>query len=334
MKYDLFCFGRANTDYVAEISDDKIIEEFGLARGTGTIVSYEIIDELEKILKNARKIPGGGAANVAAGFANISRKKGLKTAFAGAVGTDENGEKFQKSTKDSGVDCHLTKIEGKSPVCVVLITPDKERTFAVAPCVATLYEPKDLPYDAIKESKIFHTDAYELFTARDAVMEAIRFSEKSGNRVSFDLANEKIIEKERIEILKTLMHTDILFANEKEFTALIGEKQSLEKIAEEIKAFKKIETVVLKYGEKGAYVISDKPYRIEPYKTKVIDTNGAGDAFASGFLYGITAGYDKEFSGKLGSYYASKIVSQIGPRLEKQIENLEKEITGIKEKGI
>lgn len=334
MKYDLFCFGRANTDYISEITDEKIITDFKLAKGTGTVVSYEIFEALEKELKNIKKTPGGGTANLAAGFAKISKKKGLKTGFACAVGEDENGEKFIKSMQELGVDCFATKIKGNSPTCIVLITKDKERTFAVLPGISNLYKQQDLPYQAIANSKIFHNDTYELFTAQETVLKGIKIAKENKNKISFDLANEKIIEKEKIKIFKILLETNILFANEREFNALVGEEYKIDAIISKIQEWGKIESAILKLGEKGAYIIGNNIHKIDAYTTKVIDTNGAGDAFAAGFLYGILIGYDKEFSGKIGSYYASKIVAQKGPRLEQEIEDIEKEIMGLDKKGI
>lgn len=329
MAYDLFCLGKATTDYVVQV-DDNLLKEFGLQKGIGKQLSADAVSRLEKAIQKYEKMPGGSTANVAAGLANISTQ--LKIAYAAAIGDDENGKAFEKEMHEKGIDCYLKRVSGRSPVCFALVTPDGERTFVVDVGVATQYTPKDLPCDAIRNSRIFHSDAYELLSSPDALITAINLAHLNGTKISFDIAHEKVVKKER-QTINTIIHAgfcSFLFANEKEFAELT-QNSELETAAMQIARrtlsdFRKNITVVVKLGEKGALIIADKTYKIPIFKTKAIDTNGAGDAFAAGFLYGRLSGYKTEMCGKIGSFYASKVVAQLGPRLKERIDGIEEKV--------
>lgn len=324
MKYDLFCFGKANTDYVAYVPHE-LLNELKIKKSCAKEVSTEFISDLEKQIKNMKKLPGGSTANVAHGFANLSRNKCLKVAYATSIGTDENGKNYEEHMKASGIDCYFKKIEGNSPVCIALVTPDAERTFIFSPGVSTQYFPEDLPYDLIHDSKIFHTDAYEIASAKNATLSAITFAKQEEKIISFDLANEHIIEKHSNHIHPILKISSIVFANKDEFVKLTNSK-NIEEDAQKLRNLYNLDSLIVKLGSKGALICDQELHKIDIFKTHVVDTNGAGDAFAAGFLYGLMSGYKNNFSGKIGSYYASKVVSVSGPRFTESINNIEEMI--------
>lgn len=318
--HDLFCFGKANTDYVAQVTDE-FLKEFNLEKGIGRAIDEKELKELEKRLKDIKKLSGGSSANVAAGFANIGKSKSFKVAYAATIGNDENGKKFQDEMQKFGIDCYFRKIKGSSPVCITLVTPDTQRTFAWCTGVAKQYSTEFLPKEVIVTSKFFHTDAYELDSAEDAAKTAIELARKNGKRISFDVANEHVINKKKKEIENVIHYSNILFANETEFKTLFGE-HDLEELINKHK--KRFSALVLKLGKKGAIIGTEyENHQIPIFPVKAIDTNGAGDAFAAGFLYGSCMNYSTEFSGLIGSYHASLVVSQIGPRLTHPVENIE-----------
>lgn len=330
MAYDLFCLGKATTDYVVKV-DDNLLKDFGLQKGIGKQLSADAVSRLEKAIQKYNKMPGGSTANVAAGLANISTQ--LKIAYAAAIGDDENGKAFEKEMQEKGIDCYLKRVSGRSPVCFALVTPDGERTFVVDVGVATQYKPEDLPCDAIRNSRIFHSDAYELLSSPDALITAINLAYLNGTKISFDIAHEKVVKKER-QTINTIINAgfcSFLFANEKEFAELT-QSSELETAAMQIARrtlsdFRRNITVVVKLGEKGAIVAENGlTYKIPIFRTNAIDTNGAGDAFAAGFLYGKLCGYETEMCGKIGSFYASKVVAQLGPRLKERIDGIEEMI--------
>lgn len=324
MKYDLFCFGKANTDYVATVSFE-FLNELKIKKSCAKEVDTEFISMIEKELKYIKKLPGGSTANVAHGFANLSRNKGLKVAYAASIGNDENGKNYEEHMKNSGVDCYFKKIDGHSPVCIALVTPDAERTFVFSPGVSKDYFPEDLPYDLIHFSKIFHTDAYEIASAKNATLAGISFARQENKTVSFDLANAHIIEKHSDNIHSILKISNIVFANKDEFLKLT-ESKNIEQDAQKLRNLYDFDSLIVKLGSEGAIICDRTLHKIDIFKTNVVDTNGAGDAFAAGFLYGLLQNYDKMFSGKIGSYYASKVVSVSGPRYTEPINNIEERV--------
>jgi sugar/nucleoside kinase (ribokinase family) len=202
-----------------------------------------------------------------------------------------------------------------SGFCTVLISPDSERTMATYLGVASELNVDDISDELFKGYDIFHIEGY-LLQNHDLIHKAIVTAKKLGLEVSLDLASYNIVEENR-EFLHQIIenHVDIVFANEEEAVTFSQKsiEDSLSYIAEKTKI------AVVKVGAKGSYVMQGGQKEvIKPFTANCIDTTGAGDLYASGFLYAYVKGYDLQRCGKTGSYLAAQIVEEIGPKFPQE----------------
>jgi sugar/nucleoside kinase (ribokinase family) len=297
MRFDAVAIGNAVIDYICPATERQL-QLWGMQKSN--------VNFTEKHPADIRILPryaGGSSANVMAGMAQL----GCRCLFSASVGNDENGLFFRESLEKAGVAAGVSTRAGCTPTALAFITPDRERTFSVSLGVASDYRTQDLPAEQIRKTTIFHTSCYKLThePQKSAVLHAIQIAKKTGALVSLDLASASLVVG-NMKFLTALIkkNVDILFANEEETRAL-----SLP--AAQLKGM-----MVCKMGEAGSVIISRKGItRILPYKTAVVNTNGAGDAYAAGFLYGICKGLDLKTCGHIGSFCASAVVAQEGARL-------------------
>lgn len=252
---------------------------------------------------------GGSAMNAMRGVSFL----GGKTAFAGMVGRDEFGRKIQERMSELRIDAHLGQTDAAhTGICVVLVTPDGERTMVTSLGASRLYTEHTVPAAAIADADVFHHCGYQWDTStqRDAILRAVNLAKKSGVKVSFDVSDPFVVRQHR-ETFATFIENeaDIVFANEEEAKLLFGleAEETAEKIA------KTGAIAVIKLGAKGALIRSpEETIQVAPVPTKVVDTTGAGDMFAGGFLYGLTHGKPLAECGRLGASLASNVISRIG----------------------
>jgi len=307
MEKDILGLGNALTDIIISI-EDKDLEELNLKKGC---VCSNSIEKLEKILKEKEKeiklIPGGSPSNTVVNASRLGTLCGL----IGAVGKDGLGRMYHQDLEENDVCDHINDIRGKSGRCYILVTPDGERTMITDIGVAGNFR---IPFDIVKEYRIFHTSAYELRSNKAATLEAMAHARKNKLTVSFDIADPLIIEKTKKEIQEALNYTDIVFGNEQEAKALtnlspeqaVGELANLCGIA------------VIKKGAAGSLIKSknDKMIEIQGYPAKnFINTNGAGDAYAAGFLNYFLNKNDLTACGMYGSLIATWVCEREGARL-------------------
>lgn len=318
-------------DYTADVSDD-FLKEHGFQKGGFNGISTKLRKSLEQCVK-FEKSPGGSAANVCHGFANL----GMRAAFIGSVGNDENGEFYANELKNAGIAPCVNEKKGPNGICMTFITPDKERTFAVNMGESSSLWPWQFDSEDIRHSNFFHTTAYALDSMYWTVKRAMKIAKKNDVKISFDLASVTSIKRHRRRIRHLLdNYVDIVFANEEEAMAFTGENTIGAALTNDALKYKKKHThsehvVVLKLGSEGARICSDAKWgrrgvyaAIPAYRvSEVKNTNGAGDAFAAGFLYGIAKDYDFIKAGKIGALYASKIVEVESARLPYKISNIE-----------
>ncbi len=295
---DITGLTNALTDVIIRVTDIEL-QKVGLTKGFFHEKSSFDYEQLLQILvgRKIKTVQGGSPANVIHGAARM----GLKTALFGTVGGDDFGKKYVKALQKARVQCLFSWQEGASGMCYTLVTPDGEKTSFARLGVAGMYNP-DL--ERLKETKLFHTSGYELLTNPAWVMDAIEYAKKLKRKVSFDLADPDAIVAQRwnLEDLLEGEQIDILFATEEEAEKLTGYHG--------VKALRQLSCPisVLKKGSKGSYVREGgKNYRIPVYKTEVINTNGAGDAYAAGFLFGYLKKFAVEECGRMGSYLASRV---------------------------
>ncbi|MBW2984174.1 adenosine kinase [Candidatus Woesearchaeota archaeon] len=314
MKYDVFGIGSAIMDFLIQVHPNELLD-LDLKKG-----QFHLVDELQskkildKVKHSEMKIaPGGSCANSLYGIALL----GGSVVFCGKVGKDRDGAIYEQKMVDGGVKSQIGKIDTyKTGHAITFITPDSERTFAVHLGASIKLEKEDLFFDDIKQSKVLHIEGYQLEdpNLRGVALHAMDFASKHKVKISIDLADPGIVKRNRDDLRRLVKkYADIVFANEDEAKALTGK--------EVIGALNEIsnmaEIAILKLGRKGSLVKSGKDlHEIKPHSVKPLDTTGAGDMYAAGFLYALTHGYKLNQCGNIGSYLAAKVVEKIGARLD------------------
>ncbi|MDD5622930.1 MAG: adenosine kinase, partial [Actinomycetota bacterium] len=249
-------------------------------------------------------------------------------AFIGKVRDDMLGRAFEKGLEEIGVNYFTLKaVSGKSTACcVVLTTPDAHRTMNTYLGIAGLLTPEDIDEKVISESEIIYLEGYlwDSDEAKKAFKKAIEIAGNTGGKVALSLSDSFCVERHRGEFLDLIEnYVDILFANEEEIKSLF-ETGNMETAISRCREMKNI--CVITRSEKGSVVVSeDETIKIQPERDiNVVDSTGAGDLFAAGFLHGLINGRDLENCGKIGSIVAAETLSHFGARPEVSLMNLVK----------
>lgn len=317
MAYDIYGVGNALTDIQARIPED-VLADLGFAKGLMTLVDEDTQMKVLSALKGATvtRCAGGSAANTVMGVADF----GGTAAYAGKVGFDEIGEFFLKDMRKMGVAIDVLPGEGgSSGTCVVLITPDAERTMLTHLGVSATIGPDDIDEAQLKQAKYVYIEGY-LFsgtTTKEAALKAIDLAKANDVKVAFTVSDPFLIQHYRDDFWELIEGpVDLLFCNLEEARALTTFDEPIE-CAREI--HNHAENVALTLGENGSILMHEgEVIPIEGVTVKAIDTTGAGDMYAAGILYGITNGLNWKQSGHLASHAAARIVSQLGARLERK----------------
>jgi len=326
MKYDVIGIGYPLLDKVAKVSEDFIIRN-GLTKSKMHLVSSEqsrkILSMLdERFVKN---YPGGSAANSLVAVCRL----GGNPLFLGMTGNDLNGDTYRNLIEEIGIVSDLKSCDKMQGTSVVMVTPDAERTMVTHLGAAMELSIENINLSNISNSKILHFAAYQLDGQKqaEAVFYSMEHAKRNNVLVSIDLADRALIERHRDKINMIIKdYADIIFANEDEAEKLTG-KKPIEAVAE-IKKFCKI--AIVKIGEQGSLIMDKNGlHKIKGFKVDAINTTGAGDAYAGGFLYGISHGLNVKTSGKIASYVAAQVVashdSMINRNLQQEIKNIIKE---------
>jgi sugar/nucleoside kinase (ribokinase family) len=311
-KFDVASLGNAIVDILSCVEDEFLIKNH-LQKGSYQALPQEEINALYNLIPPATEQSGGSAANTVAGLASL----GAKTTYMGKVHDDEFGHIFLHDLISSGVHCPSEpSLEGAGTGrSIILITPDAERTMNTYLGASIDITPVDVQEDLILNSKVFYTEAYlwEPFTAREAVMKAIRICKGAGNQFAFTLSDIACVKRYREDLIPFVKEqVDILIANEFEIKELY--QTDLTSAVERVRD--QGITAALTLGKEGSLIIQNKQiYQVhrEP-ALQVVDTTGAGDIYASGFLFGITQGLDMPTTGKIASIAAAEVISHLGSR--------------------
>lgn len=319
MKYNVSGIGNPLLDLTLNIEEDFLVN-IGLKKG-----GMHLIDEKEaaKILKKIKNravniTPGGSTANVLAGISSL----GGKTVLLGKLGQDDYGSKYLKATEKAGTKAKLVQDENKQTGhAVTFITPDGERTFAVHLGAAVHFNEDDIDTKSITESQVLHIEGFKVEDSKsnNVIIKAIKIAKESQVKVSLDLSDSELV-KRNYDYLKKFIHdhVDIVFANETEAKSFTN-KEELDALHELSKI---CDLAVVKLGEKGSLIKQNgQVYNVLANKIKLKNTNGAGDMYAAGILYGLTHDMPIERAGKMASYLASLVVSKEGARLNKDMSN-------------
>lgn len=333
-KYDLTGIGNALVDVLAKTTDEFIeAQSDNLTKGAMTLIDTERANALYDMMGPATEVSGGSAANTMAGFASFGGKGG----FIGKIADDQLGKVFHHDLTSMGITFETPPLPDDHMLstgrCLILITPDAERTMNTY-----LGAGQELSSDDIQEakalieaSKVTYMEGY-LFDedhSKEAFRNAAKIAHAAGREVSLTLSDPFCVDRHKDDF-KDLVenHIDILFANEEEIISLY-DAESFKDAAEAVKD--KCKVAVITRGEKGAIVIhNNERTNIEASRVeKVVDTTGAGDQFAAGFLYGYTQGMEMHDCARLGALAAAEIISHIGPRPEIEYSTLVEHVSGL-----
>lgn len=311
-RYDVTGIGNAIVDVISQ-STDKFLIENKIEKGAMTLIDTARAEHLYSKMSTGTESSGGSAANTIAGIASL----GGKAAYIGKVADDQLGKAFAHDIKAIGVHYATLPLKGGEPTarCLILVTPDAQRSMNTFLGASSQLSVKDVDAALIKDSKVTFLEGY-LFDppeAKRAFYDAAGIAHEAGRKVALTLSDKFCVDRYRKDFQHLIeTEVDILFANESEIISLY-ETQGFDEAVHILRG--KCEIAAVTRSEKGSVVLKGKDFHIiDPDKVKVVDTTGAGDLYAGGFLFGLTKGLDLVTAGRLGSLAASEVISHFGAR--------------------
>jgi sugar/nucleoside kinase (ribokinase family) len=320
-RFDVTAIGNAIVDVLAQ-AEDSLLAEHKLPKGAMNLIDAETAVKLYGIMGPGKEASGGSAGNTIAGIAML----GGKTAYIGKVAADQLGEVFTHDLRAVGVTYDTPPLVDGLPTArsLIFITPDAQRTMQTFLGATTQLGPEDVNMDYITSSKVVYLEGYlwDQPRAKTAMRDAAIKAHESGIKVSLTLSDSFCVARFRDEFLELAeKYVDILFANETEILSLY-QTEHFDDALQQVR--KHCEIAALTRSEKGSVVVNgDEVHIIDAVPgVKVVDTTGAGDAYAAGFLYAYTQGRDLATCGRLGAAMAAAVISQYGPRLDGNVKAL------------
>lgn len=303
--------GNALVDVLATLEDDVLLDKMELPKGSMQLIDEDRLLQINKQFAemNTHLATGGSAANTMLGLARM----GASVGFIGKVGSDEYGKFFRDNLIKNDIEDKLQISTLPSGVASTFISPDGERTFGTYLGAAASLKADDLSLEMFKGYTYFYIEGY-LVQDHDMILHAIELAKEVGLQVCLDLASYNIVAGD-MEFFSLLVnkYVDILFANEEEAKAFTGQEPT-----EAVASLSKLCSIaVVKVGSYGSYIRKGTEEVHVPAipVSKVLDTTGAGDYFAAGFLYGLTEGYSLEKCAKIGSILAGNVIQEVGTHI-------------------
>jgi fructokinase len=320
-KYQVYGIGNALVDKEFEV-DDEFFADQQIEKGLMTLVAHEqqryLLEMLTDKVGIKKRAGGGSAANTLYALSQF----GGKAFFTCKVANDEIGDFYLEQLGDQNIETNTDSQRqvGTTGRCLVMVTPDAERTMHTYLGVSEKISAADLDYDAVKNSEYIYIEGYLVTSpsAKDAVIKLKKFAEENGVKTAMTFSDPSMLEYFSNDVNEVLgSGVDLLFCNETE--ALLW--SSTNNIDDACRAMQsKAKQFVITRGAKGSLLYDGEQYlSIEPHSVTAVDTNGAGDMFAGAFLYGITAGKGFLYAGNLASLASSLVVTNFGPRLERNM---------------
>ncbi|GAB4327031.1 MAG: adenosine kinase [Candidatus Zixiibacteriota bacterium] len=317
--------GNALVDVLAHATEDFVAKqhaEHGMVKGAMTLIDSDRAVDLYRQMGPSIESSGGSAANTVAGYASFGGKAG----FIGKVADDQLGRVFVHDIRSLLVHYDTPVLRDGTPTgrCLILVTPDAQRTLNTFLGASVELGPDDVSRELITSAQITYLEGY-LFDkdqAKQAFVTAAKYAHEAGRKVALTLSDSFCVNRHRDDFLQLINgHVDILFANEDEIKALY-QKSELNEALKLVGGH--VEIAVVTRSEKGAVVLAAGDQTVVPAEPvdDVVDTTGAGDQFAAGFLFGLTEGMDFEKSAKLGAIAAAEVISHLGPRPEIPLSEL------------
>ncbi|MCD6565003.1 MAG: adenosine kinase [Bacteroidales bacterium] len=308
--------GNALVDILIKLENDNVLATYDLPKG-----SMQLVDRLksERILEGTEYLDktiasGGSAANTIHGLAAL----GVGTGFLGTIGKDHWGELFEQDIRNNNIEPKLIYSNTESGRAVALVSKDSERTFATFLGAAVELSADDIDEGTFRGYDYFHIEGY-LVQNKELIGKAVSMAKRLGLKVSLDLASYNVVE-DNLEVLRELVknNVDILFANEEEAKSFTGKEPG----GAIIDIAKEVEIAIVKQGKNGSIIKRGNEYaEVSAIKADSIDTTGAGDLYASGFLYGLINGKTIKRSGEMGTLLSGRVIEIIGPKLDESMWN-------------
>ncbi len=317
--------GNALVDVISLLKNDKVLEQFGLPKGSMTLVDAELSKKIYDTVfsEESELSTGGSVANTMRSLASLGGNSG----YLGKIGKDELGNVFKEAFKKRGINTHLEYSESETGRVMGLVSPDSERTMATYLGAAAELTPGDFNPDLFNEYDYVYIEGYLVFN-HELIKTGVEMAKSAGLKVAIDLASFNVVEA-NLDFLRDLIKksVDIVFANEEEAKSFTGKEpeEALDEIAE------LCELAIVKIGKEGSLIKKgDKVFKVGTIKANAIDTTGAGDNYAAGFFYGLTKNYDLATCGKIAALVSGKVVEVMGANLpEKQWTEIHSEIQKI-----
>jgi sugar/nucleoside kinase (ribokinase family) len=327
-QYDVAGLGNAIVDVIASV-DDRFLLNHRIAKGGMTLIDEFRAKELLKVLadnqqtmSSLHEVAGGSAANTLAGLASL----GGNGVYVGKVFDDRLGGVFAKSMSAQGITftTHPTREGSTTASCLIAVTPDGQRSMSTYLGACRELTPDDVDEEQVASARVLYIEGYlwDEEAAKDASRKAIAAMKGAGGRVALTLSDSFCVGRFRDEFLHLLdKDVSILFANEDEATALF-QAESFDGVIEGAKKWGGI--AALTRSAKGCVIVEEGMVHEIPAApvARVIDTTGAGDQFAAGFLYGLTHGKGLPDCGRLGALAAAEVISHYGARPETSLQEL------------
>jgi len=318
---DVLALGNAIVDVLSHV-DDAVIDGLPVNKGGMTLIGAVEAQDLYGTLGPGVECSGGSAANTVVGAAML----GVRTAFVGRVRDDQLGQVFTHDIRAAGVrfDTAPATDGPETAVCMVMVTPDAHRTMCTHLGASIELGPDDVDEALVRDSAVLYLEGYlwDPPGAREAMRRAIHIAKDEGRAVALSLLDPFAVDRHRADFLDLVDNdVDILFANEHELTSLYG-TDDLDRAFNEVMPLVKVAACTR--GEHGAVIVGDGETHVIPAEPagQVVDTTGAGDLFAAGFLAGWTQGRNLHDCGRMGAVAAAEVISHLGARPEADLRAL------------
>ena len=321
-RFDVLNIGNAIVDIIAHAEDDFLVRE-NIIKGAMNLIDTERAEHLYSVMGPASEQSGGSAGNTAAGIASL----GGRAAYFGKVSDDHLGTVYTHDMRAIGVHYETAKLPGEPPTArsMIFVTPDGERSMNtyLGSCVAL--GPEDIDEEIVASSQITYFEGYlwDPPRAKEAIRKAADIAHANGRRMSMTLSDPFCVDRYRDEFLDLMRSgtVDLVFANEHELVSLYQTSS----FDEAVKAVREdCEVTAVTRSEKGSVVVTrerTETVHAHPIE-KLVDTTGAGDLYAAGFLFGLTNGRSLEDCARIGGMAAAEVIQHIGPRPQVSLKDM------------
>lgn len=323
MKYDVYGMGNALVDKEFEVNDEFLAEQ-SIEKGLMTLIDedkhHELLDGLQQSFGLKKRTGGGSAANTVVSIAQF----GAKAYYACKVANDEFGQFYREDLSAAGVDNGLDRLnaEGVTGKCMVMVTPDAERTMNTFLGITSDFSADEVHMDELRDSKYLYVEGYLVTSdvSRNAVLEARKVAREAGVKMAYTFSDPSMVTYFKDGVDEVIGDgVDVLFCNEEEAMVYSGADSMEAAVATLIQKTNKL---VVTLGPEGALVANadGSQVRVPTQKVEAIDTNGAGDMFAGAFMYGLTQGMSDEQAATLANRAAGEMVKVFGARLSREAQ--------------